>query len=60
MKATNRFIFMIILSIFLLVWLAACSRPKEPIKIGISTWAGVEPAELAARKGFYEQRGVAG
>jgi len=59
MKAKNRTVFMIILSMLLLGGLAACSRPKEPIKIGISAWAGVEPAELAARKGFYEQRGVA-
>jgi NitT/TauT family transport system substrate-binding protein len=34
------------------------SKDKKPIKIGISVWAGVEPAELAARKGFYKQRGV--
>jgi NitT/TauT family transport system substrate-binding protein len=42
-----------------LVVLASCSMQSEPIKIGISAWAGVEPAELAARKGFYVQRGVA-
>jgi len=59
MKATNRTLFMIVLSVFLLGGMAACSKPKEPIKIGISAWAGVEPAELAYRKGFYEQRGVA-
>lgn len=37
-----------------------CNPSKEgkPIKIGISVWAGVEPAELAARKGLYKQRGV--
>ncbi|MEE9402493.1 MAG: ABC transporter substrate-binding protein [Desulfobacteria bacterium] len=59
MKATNGTMFMVILSMLLLGGLAACSQPKEPIKIGISAWAGVEPAELAARKGFYERRGVA-
>lgn len=41
-----------------LVALASCGRQAEPVKIGISAWAGVEPAELAARKGFYARRGV--
>jgi NitT/TauT family transport system substrate-binding protein len=43
---------------FILIGLTGCNPTKKPIKIGISAWAGVEPAELAARKGFYEQRGV--
>lgn len=30
----------------------------EPIRIAISAWAGVEPAELAARLGLYEKHGV--
>ena len=46
------------LIILLVLELAACSKPEKPIKIGISNWAGVEPAELAFRKGFYEKRGV--
>ncbi len=58
MKMTNKTMLFLILSLLLLCGLTGCSRPKEPIKIGISAWAGVEPAELAARKGFYEKRGV--
>ena len=41
-----------------LILLTACDAPQVPIKIGISAWAGVEPAELAARNGFFDQRGV--
>jgi len=44
--------------IFITLSCFSCQRQKEPIKIGISAWAGVEPAELAAQKGFYQQRGV--
>ena len=55
---TPKTIFLLIVTIFILVGLNGCGIAKEPIKIGISAWAGVEPAELAARKGFYEQRGV--
>lgn len=45
--------------IFLFALLAAgCSAPKTPIKIAISAWAGVEPAELAAQLGYYTKRGV--
>lgn len=36
----------------------ACSPQKPPIRIAISAWAGVEPAELAAQLGYYEKRGV--
>jgi NitT/TauT family transport system substrate-binding protein len=37
---------------------AGCSPQKEPIRIAISAWAGVEPAELAAQLGYYEKYGV--
>jgi len=47
-----------ILCLLFFCCLMACSQPEEPIRIGISTWAGVEPAELAARKGFFKKRGV--
>jgi len=50
------------LALFIVVLLAfgtaGCGQPKPPIKIAISAWAGVEPAELAARLGYYEKRGV--
>ena len=45
--------------LLLFIVLTACESQQEPIKIGISAWAGVEPAELAARKGFFKKRGVA-
>ncbi len=35
-------IFSLILCVFMLAGLAACSKPREPIKIGISAWTGVE------------------
>jgi len=47
---------------FLLLSLAisgtACAPQKPPIRIAISAWAGVEPAELAAELGYYEKHGV--
>lgn len=46
----------ILLSIALLG--TACAPQKPPIRIAISTWAGVEPAELAAQLGYYEKYGV--
>jgi len=33
-------------------------KAAAPIRIAISSWAGVEPAELAARLGLYEKWGV--
>ncbi len=36
----------------------ACTPQKTPIKIAISAWAGLEPAELAAQLGYYEKHGV--
>jgi NitT/TauT family transport system substrate-binding protein len=38
--------------------LVGCEAPQVPITIGISAWAGVEPAELAARAGYFKRRGV--
>lgn len=35
-----------------------CAAPKPPLRIAISAWAGVEPAELAAQLGYYEKYGV--
>ena len=37
---------------------AACMQKKPPIRIAISAWAGVEPAELAAQLGFYKKHDV--
>ena len=37
---------------------AGCAAPQPPIEIAISAWAGVEPAQLAADLGYYEQHGV--
>jgi NitT/TauT family transport system substrate-binding protein len=56
MKRMTRLSLLLCLTALLLV---SCGAPPPPIKIGISAWPGVEPAELAARKGFYAQRGVA-
>jgi len=44
--------------LFLGSWLGACGAHPEPIRIAISAWAGVEPAELAAQLGLYEKNGV--
>ena len=39
--------------------LSACTqKDNSPIRIAISVWAGVEPAELAAQLGYYEKYGV--
>lgn len=35
-----------------------CQSQRPPIRIAISAWAGVEPAELAAQLGYYEAHGV--
>jgi len=55
MKHMTRLSLLLFLTALLLT---RCGAPQPPIKIGISAWPGVEPAELAARKGFYAQRGV--
>jgi len=46
--------------VFLLLslWLGGCATQEAPLRIAISAWAGVEPAELAAQLGYYEKRGV--
>jgi len=49
--------------IFMLAFLTilmsgGCQSQRPPIRIAISAWAGVEPAELAAQLGYYEKRGV--
>lgn len=49
-------LFTVVLLAILLV--GACQAPKPPIRIAISAWAGVEPAELAAQLGYYEKYGV--
>lgn len=36
----------------------ACVPQKQPISIAISSWAGVEPVELAAQLGYFEKYGV--
>lgn len=36
----------------------ACVPQKQPISIAISSWAGVEPVELAAQLGYFEKHGV--
>ncbi|MBI5945615.1 MAG: ABC transporter substrate-binding protein [Chloroflexi bacterium] len=40
---------------------AACTTQKgePPIRIAISAWAGVEPAELASQLGYFDKHGVA-
>lgn len=55
-KTSIRFAFLLVLFTFLLT--SGCQTQKQPIRIAISAWAGVEPAELAAQLGFYERYGV--
>lgn len=57
MKPYKLFFFLGLL-ILLIGIITGCAAEKPPIKIAISAWAGVEPAELAARLGYYEKRGV--
>lgn len=51
-------IFFFLILTLLLLGLSGCGSSQPPIKIAISAWAGVEPAELAANLGYYKQRGV--
>lgn len=47
------------LALFCLVLFASsCGESKPPIRIAISSWAGVEIAELASRLGLYAKHGV--
>ncbi len=46
------------LALLLLLLVTGCASNNPPIKIAISAWAGVEPAELAARLGYYKEHGV--
>ncbi|GAB4461966.1 MAG: ABC transporter substrate-binding protein [Anaerolineae bacterium] len=46
------------LPLLFMLLVTGCGSSEPPIKIAISAWAGVEPAELAARLGYYEERGV--
>jgi len=58
MKAISKKFYNFLILIITLSVLSGCAPAKPPIKIAISAWAGVEPAELAAQLGFYEKRGV--
>lgn len=48
----------ILLTLSLALMLTRGCAPRQPIRIAISAWAGVEPAELAAQLGYYEKHGV--
>ena len=55
----NQFGALIIVAVILVLAAAGCiGQSSRPIRIAISAWAGVEPAELAARLGYYEKNGV--
>ncbi len=49
-------LFLVLILVVLLV--NGCAPKSAPIRIAISVWAGVEPAELAAQLGYYEKHGV--
>ncbi len=56
----SRLTLMLTLACMLFAGLTACASPTValPIKMEISAWAGVEPAQLAADLGYYSKRGV--
>jgi NitT/TauT family transport system substrate-binding protein len=58
MKKVFRTITILVLLLSFVLSGVACAPQKEPIRIAISAWAGVEPAELAAQLGYYEKHGV--
>jgi NitT/TauT family transport system substrate-binding protein len=58
MKITFRTITYLFILLSFSLTSAACAPQKPPIRIAISAWAGVEPAELAAQLGYYKKRGV--
>ncbi len=47
-----------ILAILITLAGIGCTSQKPPIRIAISAWAGVEPADLAKQLGYYEKNGV--
>jgi len=58
MKKNFRLLSVFLTALLLALFVSACAPQKPPIRIAISAWAGVEPAELAAQLGYYEKRGV--
>jgi NitT/TauT family transport system substrate-binding protein len=58
-KNIRTFILLMILLISGIQNTACAPQQKPPIRIAISAWAGVEPAELAAQLGYFEKHGVA-
>jgi len=58
MKKSFRLFSAFLTALLLAFFVSACAPQQPPIRIAISAWAGVEPAELAAQLGYYEKRGV--
>jgi NitT/TauT family transport system substrate-binding protein len=58
MKKSFRLLSLLLTALLPAFFVSACAPQKPPIRIAISAWAGVEPAELAAELGYYEKRGV--
>ena len=48
----------LIIAVFLYSFPTYSSTREEPIKIGISEWAGYDPIFIAEKKGFFEKNGV--
>lgn len=46
------------LAVIIAALLSSCTKPKQPVAIGINAWPGYEYIYLAKVKGFYEQQGV--
>ena len=57
MKTKKHTVYLFLVALLILLS-TSCSARQEPIRIAISAWAGVEPAELAAQLGYYEKHGV--
>ncbi len=57
MKKNLRILILLFIFFSVSLSLTACAS-KPPIRIAISAWAGVEPAELAYQLGYYEKYGV--
>ena len=58
MHTKKTFRWAVVLLLLVSIGLSGCASQKKPIRIAISAWAGVEPAELAAQLGYYEKYGV--